>query len=119
MFGMILKYLRTGTIELDALTPTQLELLNNEVDLYQIGSLFKLLLPANAFFTDVKENIILSNNNTVATFVNYGRTYATSMEPFSTICSAMKLKIANGQDVMIGVASREILQLGKSLSGCG
>lgn len=45
MFGMILNYLRTGTIILDHLSPIQADLLRTEADFYQIESLLELLTP--------------------------------------------------------------------------
>lgn len=45
MFGMILNYLRTGTIVLDHMSPIQADLLKTEADFYQIDSLLEFLTP--------------------------------------------------------------------------
>lgn len=121
MFAMILNYLRTGKISLDGLPPFQLQLLKDEADFYQVGSLLNLLSSARAFCAQVNGGVELGNNNRKATLCPKGEKegYVSSLEPFSATRSEMNVKLVRGRDVLIGVASRGILEPNNHCDTCG
>ncbi|KAH9250866.1 hypothetical protein BASA81_011254 [Batrachochytrium salamandrivorans] len=120
VFEFIIDYLRTGDIDLDDLSPKQLNALNKEADFYQIASLLELLRRPT-FSPEVKGTIQLSQGNLCAKYVGNGRSwsYAISLPAFSPSLREMKVRQIKGEQVRIGVAPKSILEAGKEYSNCG
>ncbi|KAH9259734.1 hypothetical protein BASA81_002156 [Batrachochytrium salamandrivorans] len=120
MFGVIVNYLRKRTIDLDDLSPKQLKALLEEADFYQIVSLLKLLRRPT-FFPEVKGVIQLSQGNLCAKHVGNGDSwsYAISLPSFSPSLREMKVRLIKGEQVMIGMAPKSILEAGKEFANCG
>ncbi|KAH9258742.1 hypothetical protein BASA81_003244 [Batrachochytrium salamandrivorans] len=122
-FGLILNYLRDGTIEVDELSTTQTNLLLREVDFYQLGSLYSKLDKAE-FFPNPINAVTYSNNNSMARVGNDFRQWGTSatlfsLTPFSPRVLEKHVKITHGQSLRIGAAFRSDLAHGTSTATNG
>ncbi|KAH9258478.1 hypothetical protein BASA81_003527 [Batrachochytrium salamandrivorans] len=120
VFGQVLNFLRTDRLDLDCLTPSQLAALREDAAFYEIPPLISLLAGPR-FSPQTKSNVQLDAShrfaNSFAATANPSCVISSS--PFSPHLLERKIRLIKGNEVMIGIAPRTVMDPGSHHLNCG